>query len=751
MFELSKLIIDLALILTCAALMTLFFKKLKQPLVLGYIVAGFLTGPHMPYFSSVVDIVNIKTWADIGVIFLLFALGLEFSPKKIMKVGGSAIISACVIIFCMIFIGIIVGKSLGWDKMDCLFLGGMIAMSSTTIIYKAYEDLDLRNKYFAGLVLSILILEDILAVILMVLLSTISVSSNIEGSNIIMSILRLLFFLILWFVVGIFLIPILLKMCRKLMNEETLLIISLALCFGMVVIATHTGFSPALGAFIMGSILSETIEAEKIMHLVEPVKNMFGAIFFVSVGMMVDPSLIVQYALPILAITFAVIIGQAFFGTLGVLVSGQSLKTSIQCGFSLTQIGEFAFIIASLGISLNVMSSFLYPIVVAVSVITTFITPYMIKAAEPISNYAEAKIPASWGRFIIGYSSGMQPANKENVWRKIIIALFRIVIIYSIIIIAVIFISFQLIDPIIKYHINGFYAKIIGTVITIIFISPFLRAIMMKKNHSLEFETLWNDNHYNRGPLVSTVLLRIIIATIFIIYVITHYFHLSTGLTIGLALIAIVVMLYSRRLKRRSILIERIFVRNLHSRDIHDEYLGRKNPAYASYLLTQNLHFVNIIIPNESCWAGKTLKQLNISKIYGIRVVSIIRGDLRINIPGGNEHIFPQDKLQIIGTDEEVVRINKEISHNIISLDRNKYNEKEIILKHILLDNNCNIVGKTVYDSGIRDIYHCLIVGLNRNSESILTVNSEEILLAGDILWIVGEKENVYNLFHTIV
>ncbi|MEG2150966.1 MAG: cation:proton antiporter, partial [Bacteroidaceae bacterium] len=379
MSELPTLIADLALILISAGIITLIFKRLKQPLVLGYIVAGFLASPHMPVLPSVIDTSNIQTWADIGVVFLLFALGLEFSFKKLMKVGGTAIIAASTIIFCMILVGIAVGISFGWKRMDCLFLGGMLAMSSTTIIYKAFDDLGLRKQRFAGLVLSILILEDILAIALMVMLSTMAVSNNFEGADMIESIAKLVFFLILCFIVGIYIIPGFLKRAKKWMGDETLLIVSLGMCFGMVVLASKVGFSAAFGAFVMGSILAETIEAEQIDRLVKPVKNLFGAIFFVSVGMMVDPSMIVQYAFPIIVISLAVIIGQALFGTFGVLLSGQPLKTAMQCGFSLTQIGEFAFIIASLGVSLHVTSDFLYPIVVAVSVITTFLTPYMIR------------------------------------------------------------------------------------------------------------------------------------------------------------------------------------------------------------------------------------------------------------------------------------------------------------------------------------------------------------------------------------
>lgn len=447
MSHLAPLISDLALILISAGIMTLLFKKLKQPLVLGYIVAGFVCSPHFTFTPSVVDADNIQTWSEIGVIFLLFALGLEFSFKKLMKVGGSAVISACTIIFCMILVGVFVGWMFGWKQMDCIYLGGMLAMSSTTIIYKAFDDLGLRQQRFAGLVLSILILEDILAIVLMVMLSTMAVSKNFEGSEMIYSIGKLVFFLILWFVVGIYLIPLFLKRARKLMSDETLLIVSLALCFGMVVLAARVGFSPAFGAFIMGSILAETVESEHIDKLVAPVKDLFGAIFFVSVGMMVDPNMIVEYIWPILAIVVAILLGQTIFGTGGVLLSGQPLKIAMQCGFSLTQIGEFAFIIASLGVSLHVTSHFLYPIVVAVSVITTFLTPYMIRFAEPASNFVDTHLPERWQKFLLHYASGSQTVNHESLWKKLILALLRITVVYSIVSIAVIAVAFRFLVP----------------------------------------------------------------------------------------------------------------------------------------------------------------------------------------------------------------------------------------------------------------------------------------------------------------
>ncbi len=745
MSHLATLINDLALILICAGVMTLLFKKLKQPLVLGYVVAGFLASPHMPYTPSVMDTANIQTWADIGVIFLLFALGLEFSFKKIVKVGGAAIIAACIIIFCMILLGITVGTGFGWQRMDSIFLGGMIAMSSTTIIYKAFDDLGMRKKQFTGLVLSVLILEDILAIVLMVMLSTMAVRHNFEGSEMLESIGKLLFFLILWFVVGIYLIPELLKRCRKLMSEETLLIVSLGLCFGMVVMAARTGFSAAFGAFIMGSILAETVEAESIERLVKPVKDLFGAVFFVSVGMMVDPAMIVEYALPIIVITLAVIFGQSLFGTLGVLLAGQPLKTAMQCGFSLTQIGEFAFIIASLGVSLHVTSDFLYPIVVAVSVITTFLTPYMIRFAEPASNFVDTHLPVKWKNFLLHYSSGSQTMNHESLWKKLILALTRITIVYSIVSIAVVALAFRFLVPLFLEHIPGIWGRLLAAVVIILFISPFLRAIMIKKNHSAEFVTLWNDSRGNRAPLVATIVIRILIAVSFVMFVISGLFKVSVGLLLGVAVLLVIMMILSRQLKKQSIMIERKFFQNLRYRDMRAEYMGEKKPEYAGRLLSRDLHLTDFEVPGESAWAGKTLAELNFGKKYGIHVVSILRGRKRINIPGASVRLFPEDKIQVIGTDEELNQFSSEMEKAAI-LETDVVEKSEMILRQFRVDAHSIFLGKTMRESGIREQYHCLIVGVERGEETLHAPDPHEPFMEDDVVWIVGENADVYKL-----
>lgn len=748
MSQLTPLISDLALILICAGIMTLIFKKLKQPLVLGYIVAGFICTPHFKFTPSVVDSASIHIWSEIGVIFLLFALGLEFSFKKLMKVGGSAVISACTIIFCMILVGVFVGWTFGWNRMDCIYLGGMLAMSSTTIIYKAFDDMGLRQQRFAGLVLSILILEDILAIVLMVMLSTMAVSQNFEGREMVYSILKLLFFLILWFVVGIYGIPLFLKRVRKLMSDETLLIVSLALCFGMVYLAALVGFSPAFGAFIMGSILSETIESEHIGKLVSPVKDLFGAIFFVSVGMMVDPAMIVEYKYQILVIVLAVLLGQTIFGTTGVLLSGQPLKTAMQCGFSLTQIGEFAFIIASLGVSLKVTSHFLYPIVVAVSVITTFLTPYMIRLAVPAYNVIDKYMPSRWRRLLDRYSSGASVANHSNNWKKLVIAIIRIVLIYAVLSIAVTALFLHFIVPLATDMLGDLWGRILGAALTIAAIAPFLRAMIMKKNRSEEFKSLWSDSRFNHAPLISIILLRIVIAIGFIVFIIENLFRASAALMVGIAIIVVCAMILSRFLKKQSIVLERTFVRNLHYKEIQQEYLGEKQPEYAGRLLDRDLHLSDFLIPAESAWAGKTLRELDLGKKYDVHVASIIRGKHRLNIPDGNTCIFPNDLIQVIGTDEQLSLFASVAEKAIHTYDDEDFGKHEMKLKQFVVAKDSPFVGHSIIECGIRNKYHCLVVGIESAGEDVLRTPQVHMpLKEDDVVWVVGEEDDLNQLF----
>lgn len=740
--EVPTLINDLALILIVASTVTLLFKKLKQPLVLGYIMAGFIVSPHMPYTMSVMDAVDIKTWADIGVMFLLFSLGLDFSFKKIIKMGITPVITTLTIIFAMMTLGIVVGHAFDWKRMDCIFLGGMLAMSSTTIIYKAFTDMGLRQQKFAQPVMSVLILEDILAIVMMVMLSAIASGNSPDGGEMIGSVVKIGFFLVLWFVVGIFAVPWFLRSTRKLVNNETLLIVSLGLCCLMAVVSTKVGFSSAFGAFVMGSILAETIEAAKIEKLVAPVKDLFGAVFFVSVGMLVDPKIIVEYAVPIGVLVLTILLGQSIFGTFGFLIGGQSLKSAMRCGFSMAQIGEFSFIIASLGLSLHVTGEFLYPVVVAVSVITTFLTPYMIRLSVPSYNVLERHLPKTWVRALNNITLSHPSSAPKSNWHSLIAQMARITLIYSILSVATIALMFTFFLPFIRRMMPGmhWWANGICGVLTVMFIAPFLRAIVMKKNHSEEFRALWNDSRSNRMPLLVTILVRLIIASAFVFYICNFLTRFTNALMMTIAVAVVGIMILSRGLKKQSIKMERMFVQNLRSRDIEQQVLGLKKPLYEGHLLDRDIHISEIEIPENSTWAGLCLADLRLSNRFGIHVSSILRGHRRINIPGGDDIVFPGDKLQVIGSDSQLAAAHAAVAGDI-EPDDPDIEKREMRLSQIVIDNHSPFVGKTLPETGLRSEFNCMVVGREEGKENLSMVGPAYKFRLGDILWIVGEDD----------
>ena len=743
MASLPELVKDLALILIVASIVTLIFKKLRQPLVLGYIVAGFIVSPHMPLTMSVLDKENIHTWADIGVMFLLFSLGLDFSIKKILKMGISPFISAIIIVFSMMMLGMGVGHAFSWSKMDCIFLGGMMAMSSTTIIYKAFDDMGLRQQRFAGLVMSVLILEDILAIVMMVMLSAIASGNNPDGEQMLGSLFKIGFFLILWFVVGLFAIPTFLRHTRKLMSSETMLIVALGLCCAMAWVSSSVGFSSAFGAFVMGSILAETIEADKIIRLVEPVKNLFGAIFFVSVGMLVDPNILISYALPIGILVIAILAGQGIFGTLGFMLSGQPLKTAMRCGFSMAQIGEFAFIIASLGLSLGVISEFLYPVVVAVSVITTFLTPYMIRAAEPAYTILEKRLPKRWIRRLnhLGAEHHASP-DEQSLWKRLLRKMMLNTLIYAILILAITAVMLSFFLPFARHLLPHWWANGACGVLTLLLIAPFMRALVMKNNHSDEFRALWIENRMNRLPLTFTVLARIAIAVAFLFYICNYLARFANAVVITLALTAIALMILSRGLKQRSIRLERLFIKNLNSREIQAEVTGKRKPRFEGHLLDRDIHISEFTVPENSSWAGQSLGQIEFRNRFGVHVSSILRGYQRLNIPGGDCIIFPGDQLQVIGNDEQLTQFGLTLDFETIPEDEH-IEEREMKLQKFVISSKSKLIGTDLQNSGIRDQYNCMVVGIEEGQKHLTIVNPSHVFQAGDIVWMVGEKESL--------
>jgi CPA2 family monovalent cation:H+ antiporter-2 len=746
MGHLPPLIHDLALILITAGVVTILFKWLKQPVVLGYIVAGFLAGPSFVFIPSVIDATNISIWAEIGVIFLLFALGLEFSFKKLMSVGGPASIATVITMGAMMAIGYLVGTLLGWSATDSLFLGSMISMSSTTIIIKTLTDMGMQKQKFANIVFAMLIVEDLVAIVMMVLLSTFAVSQQFKGLELVQNIVVLAFFLLIWFIVGIYLIPTLLKRFQRYLNNETLLVVVIGLCLGMVLFASSAGFSSALGAFVMGSILAETVEMKRIEHLVEPLKNLFGAVFFVSVGMMIDPAIIVAHAGTILLISGVVVCGMIFFSTLGVSVSGQSLRVAIQSGFCLSQIGEFSFIIATMGVNLGVIDKFLYPVIVAVSTLTTFGTPYFIKASTPVYRMLEKRIPAGWDRLLKGYSSeGYETTlNRQSDWNRLLKNVLRIVVIYSVVCLAILFLSGQFFRPWVLHEMPSIWGRLLVAAVTILSIAPFMRAMIVRKNKSREFKKLWTDNRLNRTGLMMLIVARYLICLAFVLAVLMPLFPNATAALVVVSVLIVALIVWSQIVKKQSRRIERVFLENLNRKEVMEERMKPVKKKTVRDLLDKDIHVEEVIVSQHSPSVGKTLRELNFKQLAGVNVVSVIRGPEKINIPDGNVRLYPFDKLVVVGSDDEIQvclnRVAKYQEHNGEVEDEAIHH---IVLSNYIIEAHSPLAGKTVRELNTREQAECMIIGIDRNGHSITNFTADLHLEKNDVLWIAGEKADV--------
>jgi CPA2 family monovalent cation:H+ antiporter-2 len=753
MGHLPKLISDLALILMAGAFITLIFKKIKQPLVLGYIIAGFLVGPYFHLVPTVSDLQNVDTLAEIGVIFLLFSLGLEFSFKKLVRVGGSASITALVEILFITVAGYFLGKLMGWSTMDSLFLGGMLASSSTTIILRAFDELGVKTKRYAGVVFGVLIVEDIVVILLMVLLSTMAVTQRFEGTEMIFTVLKLLFFLAIWFIAGIFLLPTFLKKAKKLLDDENLLILSLGLCLGMVVLATVVGFSAELGAFVMGSIIAETTSAEKVEHLIKPVKDLFGAIFFVSVGMMIDPAAMVQYAWPILWVTLLTLFGKLISTTIGALLSGQPLKQAIQVGMSMAQIGEFAFIVATLGLSLGVISPFLFPIAVGASAITTFTTPYLIKYSEPFSDAIAKLLPDKWMHRLNRYSSGTQSIQADSDWKIVLKSYVQIFVTNGIIIIALLLISFRFIDPFIQKHVNNNnWSAVLSLGVSLGISAPFFWAFMAKRPNNLAYRELWLEKKYNRGPLLIIEILRNIVAVLAIGFWVDKLVSVEAALLIVVPFTILVLIIFSQRIQRLYQRIEGRFIKNLNARETVEitsnsltDQIRDRTSKIKSDLASWDVHIADMEVRPEADFIGKTLVELAWREKYGINIGYIKRGDKLVRVPGRNNRLMPFDHVGIIATDEQL-QLFKTVFNATEKVDQDDSNTGDISLQKILVDEHTKLKDTDIRSSGLRERTDGLVIGIERGKERILNPDSATILEWGDIIWLVGDKKKVQQL-----
>lgn len=761
MSHLPTIISDLAMILLVAGVTTILFKKINQPLVLGYIIAGFITGPNFSFFPTIADKANVQSWSEIGVIFLLFALGLEFSFYKLKSVGSTAFIATTIIISSMLCVGYGVGHLLGWSHMDSIFLGGMLSMSSTAIIIKAFDDLKLRSESFTEVVVGVLIVEDIAGIAMMVILSTIAVAtSGISTIELLLNVGRLVFFLVLWFVLGMYIIPSFFKRASKLMNDETLVVASIGLCLGMVVIATSLGFSSALGAFIMGSLIAEAPNAEKIERLVCPIKDLFGAVFFVSVGMMVNPSLLVEYAVLVIVLVLTTIFGQLFFSTCGVLASGQNLRTAVHSGFSLTQIGEFSFIIATLGMSLGVISSFLYPIIVAVSVITTFTTPFFIMNAEPCYQRLIKIMPSRILSWINRHTTSSVNNSKDKDWKNLLSAYVLHMLIFSTLLTAIAIAADLYLLPYLCDTLNLPHGQYITAGITLLIMAPILRAVMINRDSTSElYATLWFKRRANHVPLLILLLGKAIVIGLSLYFV----FNILLGLHGLLALAAIGIAAYfissSDWLMSEYLRIESRFLVNLNEKHMRKHREATQQGSVHYKWFDQELHLAAYQVADDSPVIGKNFIQLSFRQSYGFNILQVVTADKKIiDMPGGNYVVQKGDIFLLIGTPKQGSIFDAAIKQLNLKLNRvmeprslrqfmldygDKHPEEQFISLAITIDKHSPLLGTSLKAANLRHKWNCLVVGLERGAFTMTNPHVSLVFEENDLLWILGKQEMV--------
>lgn len=741
MHNLPSMISDLALILGTAGLVTLIFKKLNQPIVLGYLVAGFLVGPKISMFPTVVSSESIHLWAEIGVIFLLFALGLEFSFKKLFRVGGSAGFTAVFEISFMIALGFVAGKLLGWSNMDSLFLGGILSISSTSIIIRTIEELGFKNMKFVGMVFGVLVIEDLVAVLLMVLLTTVALTRDFVGGEMLGAIVKLAFFLAIWFVSGIFLLPSFLKRAQKLLTEETVLVVAVGLCLLMVVFASNVGFSSALGAFITGSILAETIEGERIHHLVAPIKNLFSAVFFISVGMLIDPHIIVNYWKEVLLLSALVIIGKTVFVTVGSVLSGQTLKSSVQSGMALSQIGEFSFIIATLGLNLKVISETIYPLAVAVSVVTAFTTPYMLKYSGRVYGALEKILPPKVVAALDSYSVISFSLSGNREWREQVRAYILKILLNSVVVVAIFLLMARVFLPfLLERQIEEGPSKFIALSATLFLSAPFLWALAFGRTKKFDLLVIEQDKgSFNSIFLVS----RIMLAVGLLGAMVAQFVPLRWAIGITLWMVIVVGYILSQKLRTVYHWFENRFLTNL-----NDDVTKKVPRASSRALAPWDAHITEFEIPAEVPYVGVKLHELSIRERFGVTVALIERGRLRITAPGRNECLMPHDVIHVIGTDAQLLEFKKfiQLEQAESAPELPAEIQSEYSLEQYLLTDQSPFLNRSIRDCGLRELTRGLVVGIEREGQRILNPDSTEQLIKGDLLWIVGDREKILRL-----
>ena len=741
MSEELNLVRDLAVILVSAGAFTIISKALKQPLILGYILAGFLIGPHISWFPGISSEETVHQWSEIGIIFLMFGLGLEFSFKKLLKVGSSALVTAGSKFLGVFVLGYVTGQAMGWTAMESIFLGGLLSMSSTMVVLKSYDDMGLKGRPWAGMVFGTLVVEDLIAILLMVLLSTMAVSNQFAGGEMLFNLGKLAFFLILWFLVGIYVIPSVLKRARRFLNDEILLIVSIGLCFGMVALAVAVGFSSALGAFVMGSILAETIESEHIERLVAPIKDLFGAIFFVSVGMMVAPAVIGEYWLTILIITLLVMLTHILFAGAGILMTGGGLRNAVHTGFSLAQLGEFGFIIAGVGVTLGVMRDFIYPVIIAVSVITTFTTPYMIKLAEPAYGGLLKVLPERWiARIDAPEQKSRASAVEQSEWKKLLQAYFTRIVLYGVILVAIMIGSKQFLEPLASKLFpdwSPFIHNLTVVAVTLVAMAPFLYGMAISSGSiNAHAAKLLTEKNANKWPLAGLVLTRTFLAISMILSVIASHFHLAGWAVVLIFLGGLIFVIASRSTMHRYSALEQRFLSNLNEKEEAERKRHPITNSVRNKMAGYDVHLELLEVSPDSIFIGQQLKDIPFRAETGANLIKIQRGSQSITIPSGDIRIFPYDKLLAVGSSTQIDALRAMLSQS--DTQPAPLTEQEFEVAPVTLDEDSFLSGKVLRDINMRQ-YRCMVISVLHDGEFITNPKPDYRFGAGDIVWIAGE------------
>ncbi|MFW7378728.1 MAG: cation:proton antiporter [Oligoflexus sp.] len=738
--HLPDLIQDLAIILGVAAIVTFIFRLIKQPVVLGYIVAGIIVGPYTPPLFKVSDKASIETWAELGVIFLMFALGLEFSFRRLAKVGVSAATTAALQIVTMIFLGYTLAQILGWSTMNAAFLGCMIAISSTTIIIKALEELHLKTRRFAELVFGILIVEDLAAIVMLVALSSIATKASLSGMDLLGVGGKMLLIVGSWLVIGMFIVPRFIHAVSKRGNNEMMIIVSLGLCLALVSLSAYFHFSVALGAFIMGSILAETNQAQRIEELINPLKDVFGAVFFVSVGMLLNPSIIMDNLLTITLICLVVIFGKVLSVSLGALTTGQTMSTSIHSGLSMAQIGEFSFIIATLGLSLNAIDEDIYPIIVAVSLITTFTTPYFIRAAPAVTSFVENNLPQPLRISIDEYGAWFQRRSTMSSFsQSFYLRLIRWAASAIMVITIFVFSARRLAPWIENSFVAGNQGRTLAWVFAFIISSPFIWGMASAFRSKSPDGKSVRDFTYTGSLFLSRLLAILLVG-----FLSSEFFPTWIALMITIFAAAGLLVLLKKRLEAYYHWFEEKFLSGINTQT--SNHPAAAAPPSHAHLLPWEAHLVAIPVEADCNLVGQSLATIRVRERFGVSIVVIKRGNRDLITPNAHDLIFPGDTLLCFGNDEELERFSAEAKQNPTPKSKMEADSNQYSLGQIELDEQSKLVGSTIRDSDFQSTYHAMVVGVERGDTRIENPRSDLRLEKGDRLWIVGEISQIKTL-----